>query len=95
MEPRTEGTYLQEVQVSTTESAMRAASTFRVETASGEKYAGYRVHRLYFLEGALSVAEVTQLSQALLADPVTETFSVSEVTPENADIPADLLIRSK
>lgn len=80
---------MQEAQVSSTESAVRAVSTYRVETASGEKVAGYRVHRLYFLEGALSAAEVNHLSQALLVDPVTETFTVSEVTHENPDIPSD------
>ena len=44
--------------------------------ASEQKYPVNRFIRLYFLEGALSAEAVTQLSQQLLADPVTETFTV-------------------
>ncbi len=80
---------MQELRASTTGSAVQAASTFRVEVASGEQVAGYRVHHLYFLQGTLSFDDVTQLSQQLLADPVTETFTVglaSELPPPPPDI---------
>ncbi len=70
---------MQEVQVSTTESAVQAASTYRVEVAAGTQAAGYRVHRLYFLEGALSAEDILRVSKELLADPVTETFTISRV----------------
>jgi phosphoribosylformylglycinamidine synthase II/phosphoribosylformylglycinamidine synthase I len=67
---------IQEVQVSTKD-AVQPTSTFRVEVATGTEEPGYR---LYFLEGALSAEAVTQLSQQLLADPVTETFAVRQVS---------------
>lgn len=66
---------IQEVRVSSKD-AVQPTLTFRVDVATGTQDAGYR---LYFLEGALSAEAVTQLSQQLLADPVTETFAVSQV----------------
>jgi len=75
---------LQEIQVSSRESEAHPISTFRVEVAPGDHSAGHRVIRLYFLEGALSADEVIHLSKELLADPVTETFTVHRV---GADLP--------
>ncbi len=67
-------------------SAVQSASTFRVEVAASQHAAGYRVNRLYFLQGApdkgISAEAIAQLSQTLLADPVTETFTVSHAIPD-------------
>ena len=38
-----------------------------------------RTGRLYFVEAGLDLAAVTRLTAALLADPVTETFTVSQL----------------
>ncbi|MEO8392054.1 MAG: AIR synthase related protein, partial [Chloroflexota bacterium] len=65
--------------MSSRESSVQPTSTFRVEVASGDQKPGYQVIRLYFLEGAISADEVIHLSKDLLADPVTETFTVSRV----------------
>lgn len=77
---------MQKAQVSW--SAVQATSSFRVEVATGHSGAGYRVNRLYFLEGApsngISAEAIVQLSQTLLADPVTETFTVSSVPPNSS-----------
>ncbi len=44
------------------------------------------MNRLYFLQGApdkgISAEAIAQLSRTLLADPVTETFSVSHAIPD-------------
>ncbi len=77
---------MQEVQVSSLESAIQPTSTFRVEVASGDQNAGLQVIRLYFLEGVLSADEVIKLSKELLADPVTETFTVSPVKVDSSSI---------
>lgn len=67
-----------EVRVSSDVSVVRTTSVFRVEVASIEQSTAVLVHRLYFLEGALSAEAVHQLSRSLLADPVTEMFTVSQ-----------------
>ena len=45
------------------------------------------MNRLYFLQGApdkgISAEAIAQLSQTLLADPVTETFTVSHAIPDH------------
>lgn len=41
-----------------------------------------RLTRLYFLRGTLNREEAEQLAGALLADPVTETYIVSSIEPE-------------
>ncbi len=68
-------------------SAVQPASTFRVEITTGTQAAGYRVNRLYFLQGApdkgISAEAIAQLSQTLLADPVTETFTISRAIPDH------------
>ena len=73
---------MQEIQVSSRESAVMPSSIFRVEVASGDQKPGPQVIRLYFLEGVLSADEVIKLSKELLADPVIETFTVSRVIPD-------------
>ena len=57
-------------------------SLFRIEVSARsyfENSQSYPLTRLYFLEGALSVSEILKLGQALLTDPVTETFAASVV----------------
>ncbi|HVU14310.1 MAG TPA: phosphoribosylformylglycinamidine synthase subunit PurS, partial [Phototrophicaceae bacterium] len=71
---------MHEARVSPTGSEVQTTETVRVEVASGDQITGYRVHRLYFLQGGLSLNEVAQISQQLLADPVTETFTVGFVS---------------
>lgn len=61
--------------MTTNESAVQPTSTFRVEVATGLKNPAYR---LYFLEGTLSAEAVAKLSRELLADPVTETFTIRQ-----------------
>lgn len=46
------------------------------------------MHRLYFLEGDLSAEIVKQLSQQLLADPVTETYTVGSAVSYEPQIPS-------
>jgi phosphoribosylformylglycinamidine (FGAM) synthase PurS component len=45
------------------------------------------VTRLFFLRGAVPPAAITQLSAALLADPVTETFTAQDVQEPPASAP--------
>lgn len=46
------------------------------------------MHRLYFLEGDLSAEIVKQLSQQLLADSVTETYTVGSAVSYEPQIPS-------
>lgn len=42
----------------------------------------YRMIRLFFVQGTMSAGEVTRLGRELLADPVTETFTITTVDRE-------------
>jgi hypothetical protein len=62
---------------------------FRIEVQAGKtdntsgdtRLTNWRKIHLYFLQGDLADNHVRKISQELLADPVTETFSISQFNP--------------